>query len=78
MRIQGGTNGLLAALDAGRLDPLSGEVLEPRRPWRPRRRNWYENARVERVAIRDAAKEERRVMGRKVLSIPDLVPSVPF
>lgn len=47
-RIIGGTNGLLAALDAGRVCPLSGEPLDPPRVWPTGRKSWYQRARVER------------------------------
>jgi hypothetical protein len=78
VRVQGGTSGLIAAITAGRLDPLSGEVIDYHRPWPTRRKDWYDLARRNREDYRDQAKAERWHMGRVVLSTPDLADPSPF
>lgn len=76
-RIQGGSAGLIAALLAGRVCPISGEVVRRGRRWRDSRRNWYAAAKAERVAYHDRQKAERWEMGRLALAIPDLLAQAP-
>lgn len=73
MRVQGGTSGLISALLAGRVDPLSGESIGREGRWPSGRRNWYDAARRERRERRETTKAERYALGRIVLAIPDLL-----
>jgi hypothetical protein len=52
MRIQGGTLGILSAIDAGRLDPLDGELPEDRPVVRYSNQDWVREQRRHRAKLR--------------------------